>query len=331
MRSILSLASVAMVFSLAAQAAPEKMQAVEVGERGTLSVQTRPVPRPGVGEVLIRVRAAGVNPVDWKSAMRRLGMVPGTDVSGTIDTLGEGVTGWKVGDPVLGFARGSGSYAEYAVISVTSLARKPKSMSYEQAAGVPIAAETAYRALHESGNVAEGQTVLIHGAAGGVGSSAVQIAKAAGAHVIGTASPNNHDFLRSLGAEQVIDYRSQRFEDVVKNADLVLNTVDAETSARSVGVVRVGGTLVSIVGPLDATACAVARIRCVRPNRDTGASNAELLAQVVDLADAGKFKVFVEQTYSMADAARAWEKSREGHTRGKLIIVVSEGPTMKHQ
>src|SRR5512138_3369035 len=147
MRPILSLASLALVFSLAAEAAPEKMQAVEVGAGGTLSVQWRPVPRPGVGEVLIRVRAAGVNPVDWKSATRRLGMVPGTDVAGTIDTLGEGVTGWKVGDPVLGFARQSGSYAEYAVISVTSLARKPKTMTFEEAAGVPIAAETAYRAL----------------------------------------------------------------------------------------------------------------------------------------------------------------------------------------
>ncbi len=331
MRSILSLAGLALAFSLGAQAAPEKMQAVEVGEGGTLSVQTRPVPRPGVGEVLIRVRAAGVNPVDWKIAMRRLGMVPGTDVSGTIDTLGEGVTGWKVGDAVLGFARNSGSYAEYAVISVTSLARKPKSMTFEQAAGVPIAAETAYRALHESGRIAPGQTVLIHGAAGGVGSSAVQIAKAAGARVIGTASPNNHDFLRSLGVDQVIDYRSQRFEDVVKDVDLVLNTVDAETTARSIGVVHPGGALVSIVGPPNPAACAAAKIRCVRPNRDTGATNAELLAQVVDLADAGKFKVFVEATYSMADAAKAWEKSREGHTRGKLIVVVSEGPTMKHQ
>ena len=126
-------------------------------------------------------------------------MVPGTDVSGTIDTLGEGVTGWKVGDQVLGFARQSGSYAEYAVVPVTSLARKPKSMTFEQAAGVPIAAETAYRALHEAGNIERGQTVLIHGAAGGVGSAAVQIAKAAGARVIGTASPNNHEFLRSLG------------------------------------------------------------------------------------------------------------------------------------
>jgi len=331
MRSIPSFASLALVFSLAAQAAPEKMQAAEVGQGGALSVQTRPVPQPGAGEVLIKVRAAGVNPVDWKSAVRRLGMVPGTDVSGTIDTLGEGVTGWKVGDQVLGFARSSGSYAEYAVISVTSLARKPKSMTFEQAAGVPIAAETAYRALHEAGKIERGQTVLIHGAAGGVGSSAVQIAKAAGARVIGTASPNNHDFLRSLGVDQVIDYKSQRFEDVVKNVDLVLNTADADTTARSIGVVRPGGTLVSIVGPPNPAACAAAKIRCERPNRETGAPIADMLARVVELADAGKFKVFVEATYSLADAAKAWSKSREGHTRGKLIIVVTEGPTMKHQ
>jgi NADPH:quinone reductase-like Zn-dependent oxidoreductase len=331
MRSTLSFASLALVLSLAAQAAPEKMQAAEVGEGGTLSVQTRPVPRPGAGEVLIKVRAAGVNPVDWKSAPRRLGMVPGTDVSGTIDTLGEGVTAWKVGEQVLGFARHSGSYAEYAVISVTSLARKPASMTFEQAAGVPIAAETAYRALHEAGHIERGQTVLIHGAAGGVGSSAVQIAKAAGARVIGTASSNNHEFLRSLGVDQAIDYKSQKFEDLVKNVDLVLNTADADTTARSVGVVRAGGTLVSIVGPPNAEACAAAKIHCARPNRETGASNAEMLARVVELADAGKFKVNVDAAYPLADAAKAWDRSREGHTRGKLVIVVSEGPTMKHQ
>ena len=117
----------------------------------------------------------------------------------------------------------------------------------------------------------------------------------------------------------------------MKNVDLVLNTADADTTARSIGVVRPGGTLVSIVGPPNAAACAAAKIRCVRPNRETGASNAEMLARVVELADAGKFKVFVEATYPLADAAKAWDKSREGHTRGKLIIVVSEGPTMKHQ
>ena len=330
MRSTLAFA-LAVIFSVAAQSAPEKMQAAEVGVGGTLSVQWRPVPQPGAGEVLIKVRAAGVNPVDWKAAQRRLGMVPGTDVSGTIDSVGEGVTDWKVGDQVLGFARQSGSYAEYAVIPVKSLARKPKSMSFEQAAGVPIAAETAYRALHETGKIARGQTVLIHGAAGGVGSAAVQIAKAAGARVIGTASSNNHDFLRSLGVDQVIDYKSQKFENVVKNVDLVLNTADAETTARSITVVRSGGTLISIVGPPDAAACAAAKIRCARPDRETGASNADVLARVVELADAGKFKVFVDGTFSLADASKAWDKSREGHTRGKLIIQVSEGPTMKHQ
>jgi NADPH:quinone reductase-like Zn-dependent oxidoreductase len=328
-RLVSGLATIAL--GLVAQAAPDKMQAVEVGEGGRLSVQTRPVPRPGVGEVLIRVRAAGVNPVDWKSARRRLGMVPGADVSGTIDSLGEGVTGWKVGEPVLGVAFESGSYAEFAVIPVSVLAKKPRSMTFEQAAGVPIAADTAYRALHEAGRIARGQTVLIHGAAGGVGSVAVQIAKAAGARVIGTASPNNHEFLRSIGADQVIDYRSQKFEDVVRNVDLVLNTVDADTNARSIRVVREGGALVSIVGPPNAEACAAAKIRCAMTDRATGASTAELLARVGELADAGKLKMFVDESYSLADASKAWQKSRAGHTRGKLIIKVSEGPTMKHQ
>jgi NADPH:quinone reductase-like Zn-dependent oxidoreductase len=321
----------AWLLSFGAHAAPDKMLAAEVGEGGTLSVQTRPVPRPVAGEVLIKVRAAGVNPVDWKVAKRRLGMVPGTDAAGTIDTLGEGVTDWKVGEPVLGFARKSGSYAEYALIPVTAMARKPASMTFEEAAGVPIAGETAYRSLHEVGKIARGQTVLIHGAAGGVGSAAVQIAKAAGARVIGTASPNNHDFLRSLGVDQVIDYRSQKFEDVVRNVDLVLNTADADTTARSIGVVRAGGVLVSIVGPPNAQACAAAKIRCAMPDRGSGASSAEQMARVVELADAGTFKVFVEQSYPLADAAKAWAKSRTGHTRGKLVIKVSEGPTMKHQ
>ena len=336
MRSNLGLVGLALLFSpflmsQAAKAAPDKMQAAEVGEGGRLSVQTRPVPQPHAGEVLIKVRAAGVNPVDWKAALRRLGMVPGADVSGTIDTLGEGVTGWKVGDAVLGFAGKSGSYAEYAVIPLNSLARKPKSMTFEEAAGLPIAGDTAYRALHEAGKIERGQTVLIHGAAGGVGSAAVQIAKAAGARVIGTASPNNHEFLRSIGVDQVIDYRSQRFEDLVKNVDLVLNTADADTNARSIGVVREGGVLVSIVGPANSDACAAAKIRCARPDRENGAPPAELLARVVELAEAGKFKVFVDETYSLADASKAWEKNRAGHTRGKLIIKVSAGPTMKQQ
>ena len=325
------LAFMTLVLSAAAWAAPDTMQGVQVGEGGTLAVRELPVPKPGAGEVLIKVRAAGVNPVDWKAAGTRTGQVPGTDVSGVIDTLGDGVSGWKVGEQVLGFARQSGSYAEYAVIPVSSLARKPKALSFEEAAGVPIAAETAYRALHEAGGIKSGQTVLIHGAAGGVGSAAVQIAKAAGARVIGTASANNLEFLKSIGADQVIDYTAHKFEDVGKNVDLVLNTANAETTARSIAIVREGGVLVTIVGTTDAAACAAAKIRCTRPDRTTGASNAEMLARIGELADAGKFRVHVDGVYPMADAAKAWEKSREGHTRGKLIIQVSPGPTMKHQ
>jgi NADPH:quinone reductase-like Zn-dependent oxidoreductase len=331
MRSISGLATLAVLLSAAAWSAPDRMQGVQVGESGSLSVRELPVPKPGAGEVLIKVRAAGVNPVDWKTAAGRVDLVPGTDVSGVIDTLGEGVSGWNIGEPVLGFARQSGSYAEYALVPVNSLARKPKSMTFEAAAGVPIAGETAYRALHETGGIKPGQTVLIHGAAGGVGSAAVQIAKAAGARVIGTASANNLEFLKSIGADQVIDYRTQKFEDLVKNVDLVLNTANAETNARSIGVVREGGILVSIVAAPDATACAAAKIRCARPDRSTGAPNADMLARVGELADAGKFKVHVDGIYPMSDAATAWERSRDGHTRGKLIIQVTPGPTMKHQ
>jgi NADPH:quinone reductase-like Zn-dependent oxidoreductase len=217
------------------------------------------------------------------------------------------------------------------VVPVNSLAKKSKALSFEQAAGVPIAAETAYRSLHESVKVQKGQTVLIQGAAGGVGSAAVQIAKAAGAKVIGTASPNNHEFLKSLGADQLLDYRTQRFEDVVKNVDVVINTVDAQTATRSIAVLREGGTLVSAAGGANPAACAAAKVVCTRPTRETGASNAEVLQKVMELADAGKFKVNVEETFAMEDTAKAWAKSRAGHTRGKLVIKVSGGPTMKHQ
>jgi NADPH:quinone reductase-like Zn-dependent oxidoreductase len=196
---------------------------------------------------------------------------------------------------------------------------------------VPIGGETAWRSLNEAVKLQNGQTILIQGAAGGVGSAAVQIAKAAGARVIGTASPNNHEFLKALGADQLIDYRSQRFEDVVRNVDVVLNTVDSETATRSIKVLREGGTLVSIAGSPDAAACAAAKVSCTRPSRDTGASNADVLARLMELADKGQFRVNVEEAFAMADAGKAWAKSREGHTRGKLVIRVSAGPTMKHQ
>jgi NADPH:quinone reductase-like Zn-dependent oxidoreductase len=302
-------------------AAAGSMKGVQVQPDGKLAVAELPVPQPAAGEVLIKVRAAGVNPVDWKIANGRVGKVAGIDVAGVVDALGEGVTAVKVGDEVLGSARGSGGYAEYAILPVASLAKKPKKLSFEQAAGIPIAAETAYRALHQVAGIKKGQTVLIHGAAGGVGSAAVQIAKAAGARVIGTASANNKEFLKQLGVDEFIDYKSQKFEDVVKNADIVLNTANRETNERSVAVVREGGTLVSIIGPPPPEACAAAKIKCGMPDR-SGPTVAEMLTKVGELVDAGKLVVHVDGVYSMADANQAWDKSREGHTRGKLIVRV---------
>jgi len=191
---------------------------------------------------------------------------------------------------------------------------------------------TAYFGLLDAGRAREGDIVFVSAGAGAVGSVVVQIARAKGMKVIASAGgAEKCEFVRSLGADQVIDYTAQKFEDVAKNVDLVLNTANAETTARSVAIVRPGGVLVTIVGGTDDAACTAARIRCAKPDRTTGTSNAELLARVVELADAGRFKVFVDGVYPMARAGEAWEKSRDGHTRGKLIIQVTPGPTMRHQ
>jgi NADPH:quinone reductase-like Zn-dependent oxidoreductase len=201
---------------------------------------------------------------------------------------------------------------------VAAIAAKPAKISFAEAAGIGVAAETAWRAIVTVGNVQKGQKVLIHGGAGGVGASAVQIAKARGAYVIATASARNHAFLKSLGADETIDYNTVRFEQRLQGLDLVLNTADAETGARSVGVVKPGGMLVSVVGAPPAEPCAVAKIRCAV----TGPANGKMLASVVELADAGKFQISVDKRVPLADAAQAWEDSRSGHVRGKIILDV---------
>jgi len=344
MRSTLGFA-LAAFFSLAAQAAPEKMQAAEVGVGGTLSVQWRPVPQPGAGEVLIKVRAAGVNPVDWKAAQRRLGMVPGTDVSGTIDSVGEGVTDWKVGEAVLDFARQSGSYAEYAVIPVKSLARKPKSMSFEQAAGVPIAAETAYRALHETGKIARGQTVLIHAGSGGVGTLAIQLAKHVGATVATTTSTANVDLVRSLGADVVIDYKKEDFADVLRDYDVVLNSLDKVTLEKSLRVLKPGGQLISISGPPDAAFArtigaswvlrmvmgALSRgIRAQAKRRQVQYSflfmraNGGQLAKITSLIDDGIIRPVVDRVFPFASTKEAMAYVEAGRAKGKVVVSVRE-------
>jgi len=304
-------------------AAAETMRAVVI-VNGKTEIRNLPLPEPQHGQVRIKVHAAGVNPVDWKIAGFNRGpavQIAGRDFSGVIDAMGPDTTGWHTGDAVIGIAaQGSGSYAEYTLASVTAIAAKPNNMSFEEAAGIPVVGETAWRAMVTVGDVQPGQKVLIHGGAGGVGSSAVQVARARGAYIIVTASPRNNDFLKTIGADEIIDYNTTRFEDHVKDLDLVLNTVDADTSARSVGALRPGGILISVVGPPPAAQCTAAHIRCGETGRATG----EMLAHVVELANAGKYHVYLERRMRLEEVNTAWDLNRAGHTRGKIVLEVSK-------
>jgi NADPH:quinone reductase-like Zn-dependent oxidoreductase len=299
--------------------AEEAMRAAVVRD-GAVKIEQAAIPKLDADEVLIKVRAAGVNPVDWKRATSAAaGWIPGGDVAGVIERVGSGVTGWKSGDAVIAWLEASGAYAQYVAAPAAAIVRKPDAMSFEEAAGVPIVASTAWAAVVDSGKVTAGQRVLVQGGAGGVGSAAVQIAKARGAHVIATASQRNHEYLRSIGADELIDYQTQRFEDHVRNVDLVVNTVNAETANRSISVLKPGGLAVSIAGRLDETKCAAANVRCV--TRSFGLDIVQkALADVTALATAGKYDVNVEQTYALDQVEAAWAKSREGRTRGKLVI-----------
>ena len=287
-------------------------------------------PEPADNEILVRVVAAGVNPVDakvragmFKQPGAKLPLVPGYDISGVVEKTGAKATKFKRGDEVyayLSLERG-GAYAEYAVAKESELAAKPKSLSHEEAAAVPLAALTAWQALIEKAKMTEGQTVLIHGGSGGVGSFAVQLAKARGAKVIATASAANQDFLKELGADQTIDYRAQKFEEVAKDVDVVLDTVAGETLRRSYDVVKKGGFIVSVLEPPAKTELEKRGIRgtvfLVQPN-------AQQLAEIAQLIDAKKIKPFVSQVFPLTDTAKAHEAIETGHTRGKIVLKVSD-------
>jgi NADPH:quinone reductase-like Zn-dependent oxidoreductase len=300
--------------------AADTMRAMVVTD-GKLHAETVPVPQPQSGQVRIHVRAASVNPVDWKLAERAppgSRSIPGRDLAGVIDAVGPDAGPWHAGQSVIAIATG-GAYAEYTLASIHAVALKPAHMSFEEAAGIPVVGETAWRAMVKVGNVQPGQRVLIHGGAGGVGSSAVQIAKMRGAHVIATASPSHNALLRSLGADEIIDYRSVRFEDSVKNVDVVLNTVDADTGLRSIAVVKPGGILVSVAGAIPPAPCEAAHIRCAI----TGSVTGEFLGELSELANGKHFRVSIERRLPLAEAATAWDLNRGGHTGGKIILQVS--------
>ncbi|MBL8763879.1 MAG: NADP-dependent oxidoreductase [Phycisphaerae bacterium] len=287
-----------------------------------------PVPTPGAGEVLVRVRAAGVNPVDWKlrDGMGK-GMItppytPGFDVSGTVEATDGSVTEYKKGDEVYAYlpiTRGGG-YAEFAVVSARDLARKPQQADHTHAAAVPLAALTAWQAMFDRAKLQPGQTVLIHGAAGGVGHFAVQMAVAKGAKVIATASARNLDFVRGLGAGRVIDHNKEKFEEVARDVDVVFDMIGGDTLARSYAVLKEGGYLVSIVAAPDASKLADRKangsVFLVQPN-------GMQLGEIAALIDSGKIKPDVSATFGLNDAARAQERSKSGGSgRGKIVLTV---------
>ena len=308
------------------------MKAVSIyyyGGPGVLAYEDAPRPHPAPGEVLVRVHAAGINPVDWKireghlkeMLHHTLPLVLGWDVSGVIAALGAGVTRFKVGDEV--FSRPDierdGAYAEFIVIRETEVALKPKSVDHVHAAALPLAGLTVWQSLFDAAALTAGQRVLIHAAAGGVGSLAVQLAKGRGAHVIGTASAKNHAFVRALGADEVVDYERERFETVVGPVDVVFDTMGGDIQTRSWEVLKRGGILVSIASPPSAEAAVAhgGRFAFVFTQ-----PNAAQLAEIATLVDAGKLKASVETVLPLAAAVRGQALSAAGHTRGKIVLQV---------
>ncbi|MZE76054.1 NADP-dependent oxidoreductase [Streptomyces xinghaiensis] len=305
------------------------MKAVTINSYGeTPKLTDVPEPKVGPDSVLVRVKAAGVNPVDWKITAGYLDpvlqtnfpLIPGWDVAGVVEAVGPAITEFAAGDEVIGYNRQDvaqfGTYAELVAAPVRVLARKPASLSWQQAAGVPLAGLTAYQALRAAG-AAEGDTVLVHAAAGGVGSFAVQIAAARGARVIGTASERNHDYLRSLGAAEPVTYGdglADRVRELApEGVDVALDFVGGDAIPASLDLAKSAARVVSVVDP--GIAGSGGRYVFVRPD-------AADLTALGELADAGKLTVNVDQELPLEQVGEAFRLSQEGRTRGKIVLTV---------
>jgi NADPH:quinone reductase-like Zn-dependent oxidoreductase len=312
------------------------MKAIVVHEYGgpeVLKYEDVPRPEPKEDQILVRVIAAGVNPVDDASRSEKyakffgitLPFIPGYDIAGVVEKTGAKITKFKPGDSVYAYLslKDGGAYAEYAVATEVEAVPKPKSISFIEAAGVPVVALTAWQALIDNAKLSAGQTVLIHGGSGGVGSFAIQIAKARGAKVFATASTANQDLLKQLGADVAIDYTKQKFEDVAKDVDVVLDSVGKDTLARSYSVVRKGGFIVTLVAQIDQTELDKNGIRGASLGVEPNSSE---LAEIGKLIDEKKIRVVVSQTFPLSEAVKAQEQIATGHTRGKIVLKVADEP-----
>ena len=292
-----------------------------------LKLEEKARPELSSGEVLLRVHAAGVNGIDWKIRQGLLKefqpvtfpYTPGIEVAGVVEEVGPGVTTFEIGQAVMGQVA-SGGYAEYVTVPVEALALKPETLRFAEAAAVPVGATTAWRTLFDHGGLTAGQRVLIQGAAGGVGLFAVQLAKWKGAQVIGTTSTANLDFVRSLGADMVVDYTTTPVESVVQDVDLVLDGVGGETLSSSLAALRRGGTLISIAG---LPSQEQAQARGVRAMMSRGGASAPL-ETFRRLIDEGHLKVTAGKTFPLSEVQQAHEYSQSGHGRGRIVLRVVE-------
>lgn len=306
------------------------MSQTEFGSPDVLRQVELPRPRPGISQILVRVQAAGVNPTDWKhrSAKGFLGQLPnvlGWDAAGVVESVGLGVTIFKPGDVVMGmlpYPNGVGSHAEYVVGPARAFVKKPDSIDIVQAGAIPLAALTAWQSLVDTAHVQAGDRVLIHAAAGGVGHIAVQIAKSLGAVVIGTASQEKHDLVKSLGADEMVDYRSVDFAEAVRDVDVVLDTIGGDYQLRSLKSLRRGGVLVSTLPRPAQGMYSEAEKRGIRAELILVEADHGGMHNVAQLAERGELRAVIAGVYPLTEAASAHEAGETNRTTGKLVLVM---------
>ena len=303
----------------------------EYGAPDVLRLEEVPRPQPTQDEALVRVIASGVNPADpltltgkyAKEWGTHLPLIPGYEIAGIVEKAGTNITNLKAGDAVYGYPTFGGGWAEYVTVKQWEVAAKPKSLNFAEAAAVPMGALTAWQALVHAAQLHSGQTILIHGGSGGVGSFAIQIAKLRGARVIATASTANQELLKRLGADVAIDYTKQKFEEIAKDVDYVLDPIGKDTLARSYAVVKGGGLILELVGEVDRDELKKHDIRAVGI---AVRSDTKDLADIAQLIDAGKIKPILTEVRPLTEAVAAEQQAATHHTRGKVVLRVADEP-----
>jgi len=310
------------------------MRAAQIKSYGGVEVieinENAPAPVPTENQILVEVYAAGVNPVDWKIREGFLKeMIPlnfpatlGGDFAGKVSALGEGVVDFQIGDEVFGQASTmhGGSFAEFAIASTSSASSKPKNTDYTTAAALPLAGVSAVQAVIDHINLASGQKILIHGGAGGIGSMAIQIAKNLGAFVATTVSANDVDYAKKMGADSVIDYKSQKFEDVVKDFDAVFDTAGGDNPKRSVSIIKKGGILVSMAGGVDEELAKTHGITAISQMTQITKARLEKLSEFIDSG----VKVNVEKIFPLSEAAQALDYLKNTPPKGKIVLKIKD-------